>query len=264
MFSTDLNGKIKMIKSNDYEYRVEFDILLELVRVTKSFKKKIAVDQLSFQVQKGDVLGLIGNNGAGKSTTISMIATLNKPDSGDILYEGESILKNPKIFRRKLGYVPQEIALYEMLSGNDNLKFWGRAYHLFDKKLQERIGQIKEFMGLTEEQLRDKVIHYSGGMKRRLNIGVALLHEPDLIIMDEPTVGIDVVSRNRILDMVLQLSKQGKTIIYTGHYMEEIERICNKICVMDFGKSVMFGKKEDLLGEEKLGLEAMLYSAASN
>lgn len=226
--------------------------------VKKSFHDKVAVEDLSFQIEKGDVLGLVGTNGAGKSTTISMIATLVKPDSGDILYQEKSILKNPKFLRERLGYVPQDIALYESLSGYDNLKFWGKSYHLHGKELKQRMQQIEQIMGLTKEQLKDKVVHYSGGMKRRLNIGVALLHNPELVIMDEPTAGMDVVSRNRILDMIVELSRQKITVIYTGHYLEEIEKICNKICVMDLGKNIIFGSKEKLLTKGNSTLEDLI------
>lgn len=238
--------------------------MLELIDVTKSYHKKTAVSHLSFQIESGDVLGLIGSNGAGKSTTISMIATLQKPDFGEILYKGENIFKKREDFRRKLGYVPQEIALYESLTGVDNLKFWGHAYHLSGGILKNAMKRVQELMGLSKEELSRKVQTYSGGMKRRLNIGVALLHEPEVVIMDEPTVGVDVVSRERILNMVEELGKRGIMVVYTGHYMEEIDRICNKICIMNLGQGVIFETKEKLLQKEQAGLEEILKKYIQN
>lgn len=220
--------------------------LLRVQNISKQFKKIKAVDDISFTVKKGEILGLLGPNGAGKSTTISMISTLLQPDSGDIYYADTSILKKPKVIQESLGYVPQEIALYPMLSGKENLLFWGRAYGLKGPKLKEKIEEISEVIGI-KDRLKDKVKTYSGGMKRRLNIGVALLHDPELIIMDEPTVGIDPQSRKHILDTVLELNKKGMTVIYTSHYMEEVEYLCNRICIMDQGKIIAEGTKEELI-----------------
>jgi ABC-2 type transport system ATP-binding protein len=149
--------------------------------------------------------------------------------------------------RSNLGYVPQEVALYPSLSGEDNLKFWGKANHVRGKRLKERILEVSRIINLSEEVLGKKVSSYSGGMKRRLNIGAALLHEPRLVIMDEPTVGLDVESRNQITEAVIALKKQGAGIIYAGHYMEEIEKLCDKICVIDRGKCILFGDKNELL-----------------
>lgn len=220
--------------------------LLKVENIKKYFKEVKAVDDISFKVQEGEILGLLGPNGAGKSTTISMISTLTKPDSGEIYYKNDSIIKKPKSIQKKLGYVPQEIALYPTLSGAENLEFWGRAYGLRGKELKERMKEISRIIGI-DERLKDKVDKYSGGMKRRLNIGVALLHRPELVIMDEPTVGIDPQSRKYILDTVLQLNKEGMTVIYTSHYMEEVEYLCNKICVMDHGKVIAEGTQEQLV-----------------
>ncbi|MDF2538062.1 MAG: transporter related [Herbinix sp.] len=225
--------------------------MLELVNVKKYFKDNRAVDGISFFLNEGEILGLIGANGAGKSTTISMIATLLVPDEGNIYYRGQDIVKNPGFLRNSLGYVPQEIALYPSLSGLDNLKFWGKANHIRGNRLKQSIAQVSRMINLSDEVLHKKVITYSGGMKRRLNIGAALLHEPRLVIMDEPTVGLDVESRNQILEAVLALKKQGAAVIYAGHYLEEMERICDKICVIDRGKCVLFGDKEILLSGNK-------------
>lgn len=222
---------------------------MELIRVehiSKHFKKIKAVDGISFSVNKGEILGLLGPNGAGKSTTISMISTLLKPDSGDIFYANTSILQKPKVIQESLGYVPQEIALYPMLTGKDNLSFWGQNYGVKGERLKKKIDEISEIIGI-KDRLKDKVKTYSGGMKRRLNIGAALLHDPELIIMDEPTVGIDPQSRKHILDTVLALNKQGMTVIYTSHYMEEVEYLCDRICIMDQGKIIADGTKAQLI-----------------
>jgi ABC-2 type transport system ATP-binding protein len=188
-----------------------------------------------------------------------MIATLTKPDSGHIYYDGQDIVRNPAALRSTLGYVPQETALYPTLSGLDNLRFWGRANHIRGKKLKERINIVSGIINLDKKTLNKKVSSYSGGMKRRMNIGAALLHQPMLIIMDEPTVGLDVDARNQILDTVIMLRNQGAAIIYAGHYMEEMERICDKICIIDRGKCISFGDKNELLREgrslEQLYLE---------
>lgn len=228
--------------------------MLQLNNIKKSYTGKIAVQEVSLTIKQGEILGLIGVNGAGKSTTISMIATLIKPDKGEIIFHGENIVKNPSGIRRKLGYVPQEIALYLDLSGMDNLNFWGRAYHIKGEALTGSIAQVMDITGLDKEILKRKVKTYSGGLKRRLNIGVALLHQPKLVVMDEPTAGIDLVSRKKILEAVMQLNKEGATIIYTGHYMEEMEQICSHFCVLEAGKVIASGAKEILLenGAKKL------------
>jgi ABC-2 type transport system ATP-binding protein len=221
--------------------------MLRLIDVKKSYHKNKAVDGISFEVKKGEVFGLIGSNGAGKSTTISMIATLLKPDEGDILYQGVSLVKDPKIIRNNLGYVPQDIGLYPSLSGFDNFIFWGKAYHVPSDLLHKRINEVCNVIGFTKDILKQKVKTYSGGMKRRLNIGVALLHQPQIVIMDEPTVGIDIVTRNQILDAVKILRDNGTTVIYCGHYMEEVEKICDTICILEKGKKIAYGNKDTLL-----------------
>lgn len=231
--------------------------MLQLVQVEKYYKKNKAVDGISFEVKPGEIFGLIGANGAGKSTTIAMIATMLKPDSGDILYEGTSIIKKPSVIRKHLGYVPQEIALYTALTGMDNLLFWGNAYHVPKEKLSLRIKEISDMIGFDDKILKQKVSTYSGGMKRRLNIGAALLHQPKLVILDEPTVGIDIVARNQILDAILKLKEMGTTVIYCGHYMEEVEKICDRICMLHKGKIIDITNKEDLLTSQEKSLENM-------
>ncbi|MBN2287229.1 MAG: ABC transporter ATP-binding protein [Tissierellales bacterium] len=221
--------------------------MLDIIDIHKAYNKTKAVEGISFQVKKGEMIGLLGPNGAGKSTAISMIATLFKPDRGEILYQGESIIKNPKVIQSKLGFVPQEIALYPTLTGMDNLKFWGRTYGLKGSHLKEKINEISEIIGIRD-RLKERVDKYSGGMKRRLNIGCALLHNPEIIIFDEPTVGIDPQSRNHILNAVKEINRRGATVIYTSHYMEEVEFLCQRICIMDQGKIIASGTKDELIG----------------
>ena len=220
--------------------------MLKVENLYKEFGNIKAVNSISFEVKKGQVFGLLGPNGAGKSTIISMISTLIEPTKGDILFEGKSILKDSKSIRQKLGVVPQDIALYPTLTGYDNLSFWGSVYGLKGSDLKKRILDVSDIIGLNG-RLKDRVDKYSGGMKRRLNIGAALLHKPDLLIMDEPTVGIDPQSRNHILDTVLELNKQGMTIIYTSHYMEEVEYLCNELCIMDEGNIIAYGSQQELV-----------------
>ncbi len=220
--------------------------MLKVENLYKNFGNIRAVDGISFEVERGEVFGLLGPNGAGKSTTISIISTLVPPTKGEIIFEGESIFKNPKNIRQKLGVVPQDIALYPTLSGYENLKFWGNLYGLKGQELKQRINETADIIGL-HERLKDKVEKYSGGMKRRLNIGAALLHMPELLIMDEPTVGIDPQSRSHILDTVLKLNDRGITIIYTTHYMEEAENLCSRICIMDEGKIIASGTQQELV-----------------
>lgn len=232
--------------------------LLKVNNLTKHFKEVKAVNGITFNVKKGEVFGLLGPNGAGKSTTTSMISTLFKPTSGEITYNGKSIIENPKAIQQKLGVVPQEIALYPTLSGLENLKFWGHSYGLRGSELNKRIEEISQVIGI-KDRLKDKIKKYSGGMKRRINIGAALLHKPDLLIMDEPTVGIDPQSRNHILDTVLELNEQGMTIIYTSHYMEEVEYLCSRISIMDMGEIIASGTQEELVdiikGQKKINIK---------
>jgi ABC-2 type transport system ATP-binding protein len=232
--------------------------ILEVNHIKKYYKKSKALDDVSFQVKEGEIFGLIGENGAGKSTLLSIISTLVKPDSGNVLFRGKDIIKNPNIIQKNLGFVPQEIALYTMLSGMDNLRFFANMYHLNKAEQENRIREVMNIIGFDEKVLKKKVETYSGGMKRRLNIGVALLHNPNIVILDEPTVGIDVQSRNQILDAMIQLSQKGTTIIYVGHYMEEIEKISDTICVLEDGKVILLGEKNELLKTKgKLTLEEL-------
>lgn len=212
--------------------------MLEVNHVHKAYQNHTAVEDINFEMKQGEITGLIGPNGAGKSTTVSMIATLLKPDKGQILFYGEDIAKNPKVIRSSLGYVPQDIALYESLTGRDNFEFWGNAYHLPKSLRNERIKKLSDMIGFSESELKRKVKEYSGGMKRRLNIAVALLHEPKLVILDEPTVGIDLQSRKQILSAIGQLKLDGTAILYVGHYLEEVERLCDRILIFNQGRCV--------------------------
>jgi len=225
--------------------------LIDVKNVTKVFDKITAVDHVSISIEKGDLIGLLGPNGAGKSTLISMISTLYKPTSGDIRFDGQSVIGSPQVIQPFLGYVPQDIALYESLTGYENLKYFGKLYHLKGGELKDQISKVSDIIGISD-RLNDRVSTYSGGMKRRINIGVALLHNPKILIMDEPTVGIDPQSRNHILETVSELNERGMTVIYTSHYMEEVELLCKKIHIMDRGKIIAEGSKESLLKESAL------------
>ncbi|MGE7602760.1 ATP-binding cassette domain-containing protein [Peribacillus sp. NPDC097675] len=219
--------------------------VLEVKEVRKSYGKHVAVKGVSFTVDKGEAFGLLGPNGAGKSTTIAMICGLLPYESGDILIDGLSVKKEPRNVKKKIGIVPQEIALYPTMTAHDNLLFWGRMYGLTRAEGKKRAKVVLDIVGL-QDRAKHKVQTFSGGMKRRLNIGAALMHEPELLIMDEPTVGIDPQSRNHILETVKRLNGEGMTVIYTSHYMEEVEELCDRIGIVDEGKIIALGKKEEL------------------
>ncbi|MGM8215475.1 ATP-binding cassette domain-containing protein [Bacillaceae bacterium W0354] len=220
--------------------------MLETTNLKKVYKDAVAVDEVNLYLNQGESVGLLGPNGAGKSTMISMMSSLVKPTSGDIHLKGKSVVKNPNIIRHVLGVVPQEIALYHELSAYENLSFFGKIYGLKGKMLENKIKEVLQIVGLTERK-KDVVKNFSGGMMRRLNIAVALLHEPEIVFMDEPTVGIDPQSRNYIIDMVRKLNQEkGTTVLYTSHYMEEVERLCDRIYIMDHGKIIATGTKEEL------------------
>lgn len=220
--------------------------IVEITNTTKRYDDKLVVDNINMNIEKGEIFGLLGPNGAGKSTLISMICGLVKKDKGIIKVGNYDIDKNKIKAKEFIGFVPQDICLYEDLSGYDNLKFWGSMYKLRGSKLKERMNEVIEAAGLNEK-INKKVKTYSGGMKRRLNIAAAVMHHPEIIIMDEPTVGIDPQSRNHILEYTMNLNKNlGTTIIYTTHYMEEAEHLCSKLAIMDEGKVIAYGSKEDI------------------
>jgi ABC-2 type transport system ATP-binding protein len=205
-----------------------------------------AVKGVTLEIEKGKIFSLLGPNGAGKSTTISVIAGLLKPTKGEVAIMGHSVTTQAQQAKKFIGVVPQEIALYDDLTARENLMFWGRMYDLSGEHLKTRVDEILEMVELTDRQ-RDKVEKYSGGMKRRLNIGVALLHKPEIVIMDEPTVGIDPQSRRKILDSVKALNKAGMTVLYTTHYMEEAQELSDEIAIMDKGEVIAQGTNDELV-----------------
>lgn len=220
--------------------------IIEVKNLTKRFNDKLVIDNVSLHIEKGEIFGLLGPNGAGKSTLINLIVGLIKGDNGDVLVGGHSINKDPIRVREQIGVVPQEIALFEALNAKDNLEYWGGLYGLRGAKLKGRIDEAIEIAGL-EGHLKKKIKTYSGGMKRRLNVVAAMMHHPEILIMDEPTVGVDPQSRNHIFQVVKEMNKNyNTTVIYTSHYMEEVEQLCNNIFIMDLGREVAFGAKEQL------------------
>jgi ABC-2 type transport system ATP-binding protein len=219
---------------------------IEIQSLSKRFNNVYAVQDVSLQVLAGEILSLLGPNGAGKSTTISMLAGLLEPTEGDAYLMGHSIRREPQAAKACLGVVPQDIALYPDLSARENLVFWAKMYGLRGAALKRRVDEVLEVIGLADRQ-RDRVEKLSGGMKRRVNIGAALLHEPQVVIMDEPTVGIDPQSRRHILDNVQALNRQGMTVLYTTHYMEEAQELSHHIAIMDQGKIIAYGTHDELI-----------------
>jgi ABC-2 type transport system ATP-binding protein len=219
---------------------------IEVSNLKKSFGDLAAVQGATFHAAQGEVLSLLGPNGAGKSTTISMLSGLLAPSSGDASIMGHSITKEPEAAKASLGVVPQDIALYPDLSARENLDFWGKMYGLRGATLKSRVDEVLSIIGLTDRQ-KDQVGKFSGGMKRRVNIGAALLHKPQVIIMDEPTVGIDPQSRRHILDNVKELNRQGMTVLYTTHYMEEAAELSQHIAIMDKGQVIAYGAHDELI-----------------
>ena len=216
--------------------------IIEVKELTKVYSGRKAVDRINFEIKKGEVFGLLGPNGAGKTTTISMLSCLIPPTSGDAHIEGKSIIKEPIEVKKRIGVVPQDIALYPTLSAKENLFFWGEMYGLGGRRLKEKVDEVLQIVGLTERS-KDRINKYSGGMKRRINIAVGLLPSPKLLILDEPTVGVDPQSRTNILESLRKLNKDGLTILYTSHYMEEVEFLCDRVAVMDLGKIIPRGRK---------------------
>lgn len=220
--------------------------IIEVQNVTKRFNDKLVLDNISYDVKEGEIFGFIGPNGAGKSTLINIMTNLLIPDSGTIKICGFDILKDTIKAKECIGYVPQDIALMEELNAYDNLEFFGALYGLKGKELKERIAEALRVTGL-EDTKKQKVKKFSGGMKRRLNIAAAILHHPKVLILDEPTVGVDPQSRNHIFTFVKNICKEwGTTVIYTSHYMEEIEELCDRVFIIDLGKEVAYGEREQI------------------
>jgi ABC-2 type transport system ATP-binding protein len=218
--------------------------MLTLENVRKLYGSLVAVDGLSLTVHRGEVLGLLGPNGAGKSTTVHLSVGLLAPDAGRVLLDGRDP-RQPDA-RRHLGAAPQALALYDMLTGRENLRFFARTYGLSGARLGERVAWALDFVGLAD-RANDRVVGYSGGMKRRLNLAAAVVHDPQLILLDEPTVGVDPQSRHQIFENIQALKRLGRTIIYTTHYMEEAERLCDRVAVIDRGKLLALGTLTELL-----------------
>jgi ABC-2 type transport system ATP-binding protein len=212
----------------------------------KNFGEVYAVQGVSFAAQEGEIFSLLGPNGAGKSTTISMLSCLLQPTSGDARVMGHSVVHEPRLVKEVLGVVPQDIALFPDLSARENLEFWGKMYGLRGSILRQRVEEVLQLVGLTD-QAKGRIERFSGGMKRRINIGAALLHRPKVLILDEPTVGIDPQSRRSILDGVKEFNRQGMTVLYTSHYMEEVAELSNHIAIMDHGKVIAYGTHAELV-----------------
>ena len=219
--------------------------ILHVQNLVKNYGDFKAVKGVSFDIEEGEIFSLLGPNGAGKTTTISMLSTLYAPTSGDATIGGHSITKDPMGVRGIIGVVPQDLALYEDLTARENLIFWGQMYNMRGKPLRTRVDEVLEQIGLTDKA-KDRVKTYSGGMKRRVNIGVGLLHKPRLLFLDEPTVGIDPQSRRAILDTVKDLNKQGMTLLYITHYMEEAEELSHRVGIFDHGEMIAIGTQKEL------------------
>jgi ABC-2 type transport system ATP-binding protein len=209
--------------------------MLRVDNLSKRYGQRVAVNAISFSIEQGETVGLLGPNGAGKTTAIAMISGIAKPDGGDVSLGGVSVTQNSNALKRRVGLVPQDLALYEELSAWANLQLFGGLYGLGAAQLRPRAQAALSLVGLADRS-KDRVNSFSGGMKRRLNIAAALLHDPDLILLDEPTVGVDPQSRNAIFDNLEDLKRRGKTLLYTTHYMEEAERLCDRVLILDHGR----------------------------
>ena len=221
------------------------DILVTVDNLAKSYGDLVAVDGISFRIKKGEVFGLLGPNGAGKTTTIKMLCTVLQPDSGGATVGGHSIVTQPENVRGVIGFCPQELALYEELSALDNVVFFGRMAGLDAEEAVRKAKECLSELGLSDRQ-RDRVFTFSGGMKRRVNLAISLVHDPDLLFLDEPTVGVDAQTRARIFETVGEMISGGMTVLYTTHYMEEAEALCDRIAIMDHGGILEIGTSKEL------------------
>jgi len=219
--------------------------MITVERLRRSFGDLVAVDDVSFEVRDGEILGLLGPNGAGKTTTLCMISGVLKPDSGRVLVDGRDIWLEPTVVKRDLGVVPQEVAVYEDLTARDNLSFWGSLYGLSGSELKERVDEGLTRVGLAD-RAGDRVKGFSGGMKRRLNLCMGLLHRPRFLLLDEPTVGIDPQARLNILEVIRGVAGGGTTVLYTTHYMEEAQELCDRIAIIDHGRILTVGTLDEL------------------
>lgn len=211
----------------------------------KRYGELRAVDGISFDVPEGELFGFLGPNGAGKTTTLSMICGLLKPDGGRVIINEIDVWQSPKAAKRILGLVPQDVALYEELSARENLRFWGSLYELSSRELKSNMDKWLDRVGLTD-RANDAVSKYSGGMKRRLNLAVGMIHNPKIVLLDEPTVGIDPQARNTILDIIREIAREGTTILFTTHHLEEAEMLCERIAIMDHGRILQTGSVGEL------------------
>lgn len=219
--------------------------MLELKNIVKRFGTLVAVNDLSLTIERGEVFGLLGPNGAGKSTTIAMSVGLLRPDSGSVTLQGAGSPIDPAV-RSLLGVAPQELAVYDDLSGEENLHFFARLYGMQSRERRARVQEVLGMVGLAPRG-KDRVGTYSGGMKRRINLAVALLHDPPILLLDEPTAGVDPQSRNSIIELVRELASSGRTIVYTTHYMEEAAKLCSRIGVIDHGRLLTCGRLDELV-----------------
>ncbi len=227
--------------------------ILTVRNLSKSYGDNQAVRDISFSIARGEFFGLLGPNGAGKSTTISMLAGLLPPTAGQITIGGLALSHNLAAAKRRIGLAPQDLALYPTLTAWDNLVFWGQIYGLRGKALKQRVGEVLEIVQLTDRS-HDRVEVYSGGMKRRVNLAVGLLHRPEILFLDEPTVGVDPQSRNAIFESVQALNQAGMTVIYTTHYMEEAERLCHRVAIVDRGQIIALDTPANLIRAQGQGL----------
>jgi ABC-2 type transport system ATP-binding protein len=219
--------------------------MIQVRSVSKSFGNIDAVCDVSFNINKEEIFGILGPNGAGKSTIVNILNTLVKPDKGDVIIDGVNIKDDGNTIKRLMGIVPQEIALYEELTAYENLMFWGGLYDIPKTVLRENANKTLDIVDLSYRK-NDRIKTFSGGMKRRINIACSLLHNPKILVLDEPTVGVDPQNRNHIFEVIERLHNEGMTIIYTTHYMEEAERFCDKIAIMDVGHIIAFGTLKEL------------------
>lgn len=219
--------------------------MLRLRDLRKKFGSTVAVDGVSLEIRPGEIFGLLGPNGAGKSTTIGIAVGLVRPDSGEVDLEGHGSASHRHV-RARMGLAPQALAVYDDLTGEENVRFFGRLYGLGGQALDQRAAAVLEQVGLTAKA-HDRAKTYSGGMKRRLNLAVALVHDPALILLDEPTAGVDPQSRNNILDLVRSLKSQGRTVVYTTHYMEEAQRLCDRVAIVDRGRVLALDTVDNLV-----------------